>query len=74
MNSNEPRTYSVMEPNYLQHFKLMPDGVRVKWDVEVEEPRRYVAGSIAATHDDAMDEAQAAIDKDMDEIAKSFGL
>ena len=71
---SEPRTYNPLEPNYLQHFKLMPDRVKVKWDVECEEPRRYVAGGIEDTHKDAREEAQAAIDRDLKRIAESFGL
>ena len=72
MDDNEPRTYSLLEPNYLQHFKLMPDGVSVKWDVEVEAPRRYVDGGIATTHDKAIDAAQAAIDRDLKRIADAW--
>jgi hypothetical protein len=50
-------------PNYLQHFKKMPDG-RIRWDVEIENPRRDVAGGMCDTHREARDAAEAAIELD----------
>lgn len=68
-----PKTYSPFEPSYLRHYKRMPDG-QIKWDVEVEEPRRYVGGGIAQTIKEADVAIERAITKDMKELAESFGF
>jgi hypothetical protein len=56
--------YRRAEPNYLRHFKLLPDE-RIQWEVELENPRRHIAGGIAETHQEARAAAQQALDREM---------
>jgi hypothetical protein len=56
--------YRRTEPNYLQHFKLLPDK-RIQWEVELENPRQHVAGGIADTLKEANRAAEAALDQEL---------
>ena len=69
----EPLTHSPFEPNYYRHYRKLDDD-RIKWDVEVQEPRRYVDGGICDTMKEADAAIEAAVEKDLKEIARSFGL
>jgi hypothetical protein len=55
--------YRRPEPNYLQRFKKLTDD-RVQWEVELENPRRHVAGGIADTHAEARLAAEEALDQE----------
>lgn len=67
----EPRHFSLLEPNYLRHFRMMTSD-RVKWVVEVEQPRRFVDGGICDTFLEAKAETESAIARDLKRIAESL--
>jgi hypothetical protein len=67
----EPRQYSPLEPSYLRHYRKLPDG-RIKWDVEVDQPRRYVDGGICATFNEAKADIEDAVSRDLKRIAESL--
>lgn len=63
----EPGEYVVTPmpgPNYLRHFSTTTLGA-IKWKVELDEPRRFVAEGIEGTHEDAKAAAEAAVNRDM---------
>jgi hypothetical protein len=64
---------SPFEPAFLHHFRKA-EGGKIRWDVEVEEPHRYVAGGLADSLKDADAQIEAAISADLDDLMGSYGL
>jgi hypothetical protein len=52
-------------PTYLRHFSKTSLGA-IKWKVELDEPRRFVAEGIESTLDEARAAVEAAVQRDMD--------
>lgn len=64
---------SPFEPPFLRHFRKAEHG-QIRWDVEVEEPRQYVAGGFADSLQEADNQIEAAIRAHIDAVMQSYGL
>jgi hypothetical protein len=70
--SNPPYFFSPLEPTYRRQFIQTPNG-RVKWYVEVDQPREFLTGGICETRRQARAAVERAVARHLRQVTDAIG-